>query len=80
MRKLLTYILIISSFVLINRKGRSQTLTFKNVSVINEQGHVRLSWEYNGGENLVVYRDSLEISNLSPITTLGSTLKSYIDF
>ena len=55
-------------------------LTMRNVSVINEQGHVRLSWEYDGTENLVIFRDSLAISSLSPIDTIYDTsIKSYID-
>lgn len=55
-------------------------LTMKNVSVINEQGHVRLNWEYDGTEDLVIFRDSLAISSLSPIDTIYSpSIKSYID-
>lgn len=70
MQKLLISILIILSFILINKKGRSQTLTIENVSVINDQGHVRISWDYNGTENLKIFRDSLEITNLSPLHTI----------
>jgi len=55
-------------------------LTMQNISVINEQGHVRLSWEYDGTENLVIFRDSLAISSLSPIDTIyDPSITSYID-
>ncbi len=81
MQKLLISILIILSFILINKKGRSQTLTIKNVSVINDQGHVRISWEYNGFENLKIFRDSLEINNLSPLHTITDlSITSFIDY
>ncbi|MEA2107308.1 MAG: gliding motility-associated C-terminal domain-containing protein [Bacteroidota bacterium] len=61
--------------------GFSQgNLTMQNVSVINEQGHVRLSWEYNGTEDLVIFRDSVAISSLSPIDTIyDHSITSYID-
>ncbi|MGM0504168.1 MAG: hypothetical protein ACQESQ_06065, partial [Bacteroidota bacterium] len=52
----------------------------KNVSVINEQGHVRLSWEYDGTENLLIKRDTIEISGLVTIAKIeDSTITSYID-
>jgi len=56
------------------------TLTMQNVSVINEQGHVRLSWEYDGTEDLVIFRDSLAISSLSPIDTIyDPSITNYTD-
>src|SRR6056297_1744824 len=78
----LKYILLIIGLVLVySITAFSQTnLTMKNVSVINEQGHVRLSWEYDGTENLIIFRDSLAISSLSPIDTIyDPSITSYID-
>ncbi|MEE4197041.1 MAG: gliding motility-associated C-terminal domain-containing protein [Bacteroidales bacterium] len=67
--------------VLAGLAGVAQTqLTMKNVSVINEQGDVRLSWEYNGTEDLVIFRDSVAISSLSPIDTIyNPAITSYTD-
>ncbi|MCD4832707.1 MAG: gliding motility-associated C-terminal domain-containing protein [Bacteroidales bacterium] len=81
MQKLLFSILIILSFILINKKGRTQTLTIKNVSVINDQGHVRISWEYSGTDTIVIFRDELEFVNALELihTITNSSINSYID-
>ena len=81
MRKLLTSILILSSIILINIKGKSQTLTIKNVSVINDQGHVRISWDYNETDTIVIFRDELQIINaLEPIFIITDpAVNSYTD-
>lgn len=81
MQKLLISILIILSFILINKKGRSQTLTIENVSVINDQGHVRISWDYSGTDTIVIFRDELQIINAleSIFTITDPTVNSYTD-
>lgn len=77
-RFLISYIILISVFLL-NYKVKSQPLTIKNVSVINEQGHVLISWEYNGTDNLEIFRDSLENANLSPLVTISPSDTSFLD-
>ncbi|MFO7843529.1 MAG: gliding motility-associated C-terminal domain-containing protein [Bacteroidales bacterium] len=67
--KHISFVLFITA-ITVSAANAQSTLTMKNVSVINEQGHVRLSWEYNGTEDLVIFRDSLAISSLSPIDTI----------
>jgi gliding motility-associated-like protein len=62
-----------------NTEGKTQTLKIKNVSVINEQGHVRISWEYNGTDDLEIFRDNITDANLSPLLIRNSTETSYID-
>lgn len=81
MRKLIAYIVILSSLFLLSYNGRAQQLKIKNASVINDQGHVRISWEYNGPDELEIFRDSLEINNLSPLQTITDpvSVKSFID-
>ncbi|MFC2152159.1 gliding motility-associated C-terminal domain-containing protein [Bacteroidota bacterium] len=81
MRKLLVPILISISFFTLRIEIKAQTLEIKNVSVINNLGHVRISWEYTGVDNLEIFRDSLEISNLSPLQTITDpTVTSFIDY
>lgn len=54
--------------------------TMQNVSVINEQGYVRLSWEYDSTANLIIKRDRLEIGALEPIDTIYDfSTTTYID-
>lgn len=79
MRKVVVSIFIISAVLLLNIEVRSQ-VTIKNVSVLNEQGHVEISWEYNGLDNLIISRDSLNINNLSPIHVITNPADtSYTD-
>ncbi len=79
MQKILISLFIIISTFFLNIEVRSQTLTVKNVSVINEQGHVLISWEYSGADDIVIYRDDLVNNNLSPIDTISPPANSYLD-
>lgn len=78
MQKIVIFIFILVSQLLHNQEAKSQ-ITMKNVSVINEQGHVLISWEYNGADDLKIFRDSIEINTLAPIITLSPTETSYLD-
>ncbi|MDY6802067.1 MAG: gliding motility-associated C-terminal domain-containing protein [Bacteroidota bacterium] len=72
-------VLFITAFA-VSASHAQTNLSMQNVSVINEQGHVRLSWKYAGTEDLVIFRDSLAISSLSPIDTIyDPSITSYID-
>lgn len=81
MRKILILILSFSFFFLFTNKGKSQDITLKEVSVINEQGHVRLTWEYNGTDTVYIYRDELIIlqSTIEIAEITDQSIKSYID-
>jgi gliding motility-associated-like protein len=79
MRKIIGHIFILTSLFAFNIKGNSQTLDIENVSVINEQGHVSITWNYTGAENIKIFRDSSALNNLSELVTLPSTASSYID-
>ncbi|MCK5028485.1 MAG: gliding motility-associated C-terminal domain-containing protein [Bacteroidales bacterium] len=79
MRKTIGHILILISLFIYSEKGNSQTLDIENVSVINEQGHVEISWNYTGAGNIIINRDSAALNNLSPLKTLLNTVSSYID-
>ncbi|NOQ27746.1 MAG: T9SS type B sorting domain-containing protein [Bacteroidales bacterium] len=81
MRKILILILSFSFLLLFANKGKSQDITLKEVSVINEQGHVRLRWEYNGTDTVYIYRDELIIlqSTVEIAEITDQSIKSYID-
>jgi len=67
--------------ILLVKPSFTQTLTIKNVSVMNAEGHVRISWEYNGTDNLEIWRDRIEtINNLDTIQTITDlSVKSFVD-
>lgn len=81
MRKILILILSFSFFFLFTNKGKSQDITLKEVSVINEQGHVRLTWEYNGTDTIYIYRDELITlhSTIEIAEITDTSIKTYID-
>ncbi len=81
MRFLIKILLVTPIVLTVFKTANTQTLTITNVSVINNQGHVRISWEYNGSDNLEIFRDSLEINNLSPLQVItNSSVKTFIDY
>jgi len=80
MRNTIGHIVILISLFIFGIKGNAQTLDIENVTVINEQGHVRISWNYSGGaENIKIFRDSSALNNLSELVTLPPAVSSYID-
>jgi len=80
--KHILFVLLITAIAVSAARAQNAPI-IKNVSVINEQGHVRLSWEYDGTENLLIKRDITGFSNditTSPIDTITNPLTtSYID-
>ena len=76
-------VICIFLILLINLSAQAQAPIIKNVSVINEQGHVRISWEYSGSDDLIIRRDtlSLDLNTTLPICTIPnlSSIGSYID-
>jgi len=77
------HFLIFTLFIILiqTNNARSQSaLTIKNVSVINELGHVRISWDYSGSDNLEIYRDNKSTGSLTAIHTVTNpTINSYLD-
>jgi gliding motility-associated-like protein len=73
-------IIILTIFFSFNAKAQ---LKIENVSVINSQGHVLISWDYTGTGNIEVTRDSLEINTLVSIAivepSVGTSKYTYID-
>ncbi len=62
MRKLLIPIITFLSFMLSATQGKSQTnLEITSINVINDQGHVRITWDYNGTDTIFIFRDELEV-------------------
>ena len=78
MRKTIGHILILISLFIYSEKGNSQTLKIENVSVINEQGHVRISWDYTGLENVKIFRDSTALNNLSELKTVVACIENWL--
>ena len=78
LRKILSLFFLL---ILLVKPSFTQTLTIKNVSVMNAEGHVRISWEYNGTDNLEIWRDRIEtINNLDTIQTITDlSVKSFVD-
>ena len=80
MKNKLLYIIFIFSFLLINSTVNSLSLRIKNVSVINNQGHVRISWEYTGTDDLEIFRDSTNLNSLMPLHTItNQNTISFVD-
>jgi hypothetical protein len=74
------HIFILFSLFIFGIKGNAQTLDIENVTVINEQGHVEISWNYSGGSGDVkIYRDNSALNNLSELVTFPPAVSSYID-
>jgi gliding motility-associated-like protein len=69
-------IFILTIFFSCNAKAQL-SLEIKNVSVIN--GDVIIDWEYNGTDNIIIRRDSLEINGLSDIATVNPAGLTYTD-
>jgi len=77
--KILTVTLLIILIQQNNAVSQS-ALTIKNVSVINELGHVRISWEYVGSDTLTLFkynRAALSVVEFHSIT--DPSITSYID-
>lgn len=79
MSKFLISFIIFISIIFMYTEGKTQTLKIKNVSVINELGHVRISWEYNGTDSLTILRDDINDNDLSPLVIKNATETPFID-
>lgn len=79
------YLILIATFFSIfcaqNPIKAQSTLNLKNVSVINEQGHVRISWEYTGTDTLEIFRDSIGTGTLVSLAIVPDPpiTSSYVD-
>ena len=63
MRKLLLYIIILFAFIFTSNESRSQTnLEITSINVINDQGHVKITWDYNGTKGLDILRNKNDIT------------------
>jgi gliding motility-associated-like protein len=80
MNKRVLNIIFLVFFVLLLEVVHAQQLKITNVTVINEQGHVRVNWSYNGTDNVEISRDNLATFNLTVISpTIPSGTHSFID-
>ncbi|MCB2195066.1 MAG: gliding motility-associated C-terminal domain-containing protein [Bacteroidetes bacterium] len=79
------YLFLIATLFLLfcaqNILKAQSTLNLKNVSVINEQGHVRISWEYPGTDTLKISRDNLVTGTATSLAIIPdpTITSSYID-
>lgn len=77
------YLFIIATMLLLlcaysNLKAQS-SLTIKNVTVLNDQGHVRISWEYSGTDTLEIFRDNDDVLTSLHLIPNPVGTSSYID-
>jgi len=80
MNKKVLKITFLLFFVLSINAIQAQQISITNVTVINEQGHVRIDWDYSGGDDVEISRDNLATFNLIPLTSgISAGTRSYID-
>ncbi len=74
-----TLLFVLTLLVSLSAQGQKPIIT--NVSVINELGHVRISWYYEGDGGLHIRRDSAITSGVANIYAIynPNTTGSYID-
>ena len=82
MRNLFIFILIISTLLVVHTELKAQSaLTIKNVTVINDLGHVRISWDYPGTDTLEIFRDNPNTGTLTSLSVIPdpTVTSSYVD-
>ena len=77
MQNKIRYILVTLMIIFSFNVDAQLTLKIKNVTVIN--GDVIIDWEYNGTDNIIIRRDSLEINGLVDIATVNPAGLTYTD-